>query len=407
MLKSVDFAGENQMIRYVATAALAVASLAGLSGAKAADTVKIGFSIPKTGLFAPAGPSQLNAYLLWQDMVNAKGGLDIGGKGRKKIEFVQYDDKSDPAQAVRIYEKLITDDKVDLVMAPWGTQHHFAVAPVVERHKFPLVGNTAASVALRKVKPGYMWFTSSMMPDNVADAMIAMLQSRGAKKVAVLYNLLQFATENVQYLKPALKKAGIQVAFETRYPPDIKDMTGILTKVKSADPDAVLVFSYPSDSILYMNQAREAGISAKIQYVMVGPAIGFFRGMFKSNLNGIITMGSWSPKMQGGSGSQEFYEAYKSKFKGQEPDYLDSAEVFVSCQILQQAIAKVGLDREKIREAISTMTFKTIYGDVKFKGVHNVTIPAGFVQIQNGNIEIVWPPSVATAKMIDKGPWAK
>ena len=78
----------------------------------------------------------MNAYLLWQDLVNAKGGLDIGGKGRKKIEFVHYDDKSNPAQAAKIYEKLITNDKVDLVVAPWGTPHHFAVAPVVERHKF-------------------------------------------------------------------------------------------------------------------------------------------------------------------------------------------------------------------------------------------------------------------------------
>jgi branched-chain amino acid transport system substrate-binding protein len=122
------------MLKRLLAASLVVAGSFGLmQSSQAAETVKIGFSIPMTGLFAPAGPSQLNSYLLWQELVNAKGGLDIGGKERRKIEFVQYDDKSDPAQAVKIYEKLITDDKVDLVMAPWGTQHHFAIAPVVER----------------------------------------------------------------------------------------------------------------------------------------------------------------------------------------------------------------------------------------------------------------------------------
>jgi len=396
------------MFKRLLAASLVVAGTLGIyTTVQAADTIKIGFSIPKTGLFAPAGPSQLNAYLVWQDLVNAKGGLDIGGKGRRKVDFVHYDDKSDPAQAVKIYEKLITSDKVDLVMAPWGTQHHFAIAPVVERHKFPLIGNTAASVALRKVKPGYLWFTTPMMPDNLAKEMTAMLKSRGVKSVAIMYNLLQFASENVQFLKPALAKAGIKVKFEAKYPPDIKDMTGMLTKIKAENPDAVLVHSYPGDSILYMNQAREVGITAKTQYVMVGPAIGFFRGMFKSNLDGIITMGSWTPTMKGTMGAGEFYAAYKKKFKGHEPDYLDSAEVFVSAQILEQAIAKVGLDREKIRGAINSMTFKTIYGDVKFKGVQNATIPAGFAQIQKGKIEIVWPKQRATSSVTDKGAWAK
>ena len=97
----------------------------------------------------------------------------------------------------------------------------------------------------------------------------------------------------------------------------------------------------------------------------------------------------------------------KKKYKGHEPDYLDSVEVYVSAQILEQAIAKAGLDREKIRKAIQTMTFKTIYGDVKFEGVQNISTPTGFTQIQKGNIEVVWPKQRATSPIADKGAWAK
>ena len=86
-----------------------------------------------------------------------------------------YDDQSKPDQAVRIYEKLITSDKVDLLIAPWGTPFHIAIAPVLEKHKFPVVGATAASVRLRELKPGYIWFTTSAIPDKLAAELTALL----------------------------------------------------------------------------------------------------------------------------------------------------------------------------------------------------------------------------------------
>ena len=102
-------------------AALAGAvALLGLGAANAAEPVKIGFSESKTGLFAQAATSQYQAYNLWREHVNAAGGLDVAGT-KRKVEFVSYDDQSNPSKAVQIYEKLITDDKVDLLLAPWGT----------------------------------------------------------------------------------------------------------------------------------------------------------------------------------------------------------------------------------------------------------------------------------------------
>src|SRR6218665_717088 len=89
--------------------------------------VRIGFCLSRTGIFAPAIHSQHNAYEFWKDEVNAKGGLELGGSGRRKIEFVSYDDQSIPSQAAKIYEKLITQDKVDLLLAPWGTPFHIAI----------------------------------------------------------------------------------------------------------------------------------------------------------------------------------------------------------------------------------------------------------------------------------------
>ncbi len=118
------------MLRRHLLAALAgTAALAGLAAPVLAnDPVRIGYTIARTGLFAAAAPSQEQAYTLWAEQVNAAGGLDVAGTLRP-VEFVSYDDESDPAKAAQLYERLITSDNVDLLMAPWGTPHRWSATP--------------------------------------------------------------------------------------------------------------------------------------------------------------------------------------------------------------------------------------------------------------------------------------
>jgi branched-chain amino acid transport system substrate-binding protein len=365
--------------------------------------LRLGFSMARTGMLANATPSQMNTYELWREQVNARGGMDVGGI-KRKVEFVVYDDQSKPEQAVRIYEKLITDDKVDLLLAPWGTPFHLSIAPVLEKYKFPLVGNTAASVALRQVKPGYIWFPTSAIPDRIGAEMAALLKSKGVKSVAVIANVLPFTKEIKNYLEPELKKAGIEIKLSTDYPPDIKDMTSLLTQVRSAKPDAVMALAYPGDSVLYAKQAKELGLNSPWQFVAIGPSDAFFpKAVGASSAEGVITIAHWTPKAEW-KGSQAFFDAYMKKFN-EEPDYLNSALAWMSLEILESAVAKSGLDKAKIREFISTQTFDTINGKVKFDGVQNVITPTAFVQTQNGKLQIVWPQSMATASLQAKKGW--
>jgi len=382
------------MMKTLVAAAAALALSAGFAAAES-KPVRIGFSIAKTGLFSKAAPSQMTAYELWRDQVNAKGGLDVAGT-KRKIVFVWYDDESKPAKSAQIYEKLITNDRVDLLLAPWGTPHHLSVAGVVEKHKFPMVGNTAASVALRKIKPGYIWFPTSSFPDRNAAELAKLAKAQGIKSVAVIANVLPFSQENRQFLLPALKSAGIAVKVDEKYPPNIKDMTPILTKIKSAKVDGVLALSYPDDSFLYMKQAREIGVKAKMEFLLVGPTIPVFAKAFGKRADGILTIGHWSPYQTSWPRAKAFFEAYVAKYKS-EPDYLDSALAYMSLEILEQAVAKAGLDKAKLRQAIATGTFETINGKVRFKGVENVATPTAFLQIQGGKMHIVWPKSIATA----------
>ena len=384
----------DKLKRSFLTAVALGAALCAGGGAFAQDVkpVRIGFSIAKTGIFANAAPSQLHSYDLWKDTVNASGGLDIGGKCKRPIEFVLYDDQSNPGQAARIYEKLITQDKVDLLLAPWGTPTHAAIAPVLERFKFPVVGNSAASVKLRDMKLNNMWFVTAAFPDRIAKEMVEMLKANNVKTVAVLTNVLPYSKELKNYLVPALLSNNFKVVVNSEYPPDIKDMTVQLSEVKQAKPDAILSLSYPNDSALYARQAKELGLDSKFQFLMVGPGMDFFPKLLGNSVNGIVTMGHWSPTLN--PASEQFNAAYTKMFK-ESPDYLDSAESYVSAQILQQAVAKTGLDKAALRTEIAGGTFDTLFGPIKFTGVENLSTKTGFLQLQNGHPQIVWPTSVA------------
>jgi branched-chain amino acid transport system substrate-binding protein len=381
---------------------LGVGALPGKS--RADDAVKIGFSVSRTGLFAAAATTQVNSYELWKDEVNAAGGIVVDGK-KRPVEFVTYDDQSNPAMAAQIYEKLITDDKVDLLFSPFGTPNHFAIVPIVERYKFPMVGSSAASMRLKNLKGGDIWFPTSAFPDAVAQSVVDLLKDKGYKTAAVLTVQLPFALELNRYLKPDLDAAGIKVVSSAAYPDDIKDMTPMLAAIKAAAPDAVIGLTFPADSMLYMRQAREIGITAPFQMLTVGPTYDFFRTRFGADADGIVMMGQWSPH-QSWPKAKPFYDAYVAKFH-QRPEYFDSALAYMSAEITQEAVAKVGLDHDKLQQEISTDTFDTIDGPVAFKGVQNVTTPTMLMQLQGGEAQIVWPKAQATAAFAPKGAWSK
>lgn len=379
--------------------------LAMAAGSWAAEPVRIGMSMAKTGAFAAAGAGQLNAYQLWAEQVNAAGGLDVAGT-RRKVELVVYDDQSDPAKAAAIYEKLITSDKVDLLLSPWGSPAHFAVVGVLERYKFPMVGSSAASLQIRSLKARNIWFPTSAIPDALGAELARMMQAQGVKAVAINTVQLPFPQEIKRYLVPAVQAAGIKVVYNEEYAPGIKDMTASMVAIKRAAPDAVISLSYPEDSMLYMKQAREQDIRAPFQFVAVGPSIAFFSKMFGGNLDNIVTLGHWSPDQKAWPKAKPFFDAYQAKY-GEAPDYLDVALAWVSAEILQQAVAKAGLDKDKLRAAIATGTFDTIDGPVAFDGVQNRLTPAMFLQFQQGKGQIVYPPSQQTAPFVAKSGWQK
>jgi branched-chain amino acid transport system substrate-binding protein len=372
------------------------------------EKIRIGFSMSLTGVYAFNAEGEINAYTLWSEQINKRGGIFVKDLNKKlPVEFIYYDDKSQPDVAVRVYEKLITQDKVDLILTPSGTTIHFAVAPLCERYKIPFVGTTASSAKLKEIKTSYVWFITPSFPDRQMKALVDMLQTLKdqVKTVAIIHLQELSPTERLQYLEPYLKEAGIPVVLNKDYPLRAKDLIPLLAEVKAKNPDAVIALSYPTDSFLITTQAQEVSLNPKLFVELIGPAVSGFYEKFGPSTDGLLTQGHWSPKGNW-PGAKEFYENYLARWK-KKPDYLNSVLAYMGCQILEQAIEKAGsLDREKIRDVIASQDFSTINGPVKFTGIENLKTPAMWLQWQKGDLEIVWPPEVATAKLLfPKPPW--
>lgn len=378
-----------------------------LSSVQAAGRpVRIGYAIAETGLNAiGAGITQIPNYLLWRNQVNAKGGLRVAGQGRRPVDFVKYDTRSDLETAVRLYERLITVDKVDLLLPPWGTATNFAVAPVTNKAGYPLIAPTAASLKLESLNLPYFYAVLAQ-PDAMMSALVAFLQAANppVKKVAVAHVADLFGVEQYQSLMPILKKRGIEVTEDKSYPLGVQDLSDVLKTAQAGKPDAFLILSYPPDTILSVQQAIGIGFNPRVYYASVGTAFPAFRDNFKANAEGVVGMGAWNPKVQY-PGARAYFDAHVKQMKA-EPDRWASAFAYATLQILEEAVGKVGLDRARIKAYLDSTRFSTVAGPMKFeRGINRLT-PGMVGQWQKGEFEIVWPRERATAAaVVPKPAW--
>jgi branched-chain amino acid transport system substrate-binding protein len=376
--------------------------------ARAQGPIRIGFTLSATGPYAVgAGITQRPNYDLWLDQVNARGGLTVAGGGKRPIQFVDHDDRSEIETIVRLYEKMIADDKVDLVLPPWGTAANFAVAPIANKHGYPMIGPTVGSLKLKDLNLPY-FYAILAQPDammlSLANFLKDAKRTQKLNKVAVIYVNDLFGIEHHGALMPLLKEGDFDVVEVKSYPLGVKDLSDVLKGIKAKNAEILIGLSYPPDTILATTQAKAVDFNPAIFYTAVGTAFPFFRDRFKGGAEGVMGVGAWNPKVKY-PGAKEYFDAHVARMK-KEPDRWASASAWATLQILEESIARVGLDRARIKAHIDATEFSTVIGPVKFaKGV-NVATPGMVGQWQKNEFEVVWPPERSTAKaVVPKPKW--
>ena len=359
--------------------------------ATAQGPIKIGASLSLTGTYAQPGRFQHEGYQLCQKDLNAKGGV-LG----RQVEIVVYDDQSNPSTGVRLYEKLITEDKVDGVMGPYSSAISEAVANVTEKYNKVNVSPLAATTSIFKKGRKYMFMVIS--PAEVyLEGLVDIAAKRGLKSIAIINEDTLFPKTSAQGTAELAKKAGMQVVFQEAYPKGNQDFSALLTKLKAVNADVLAAATYFDDAVALARQMRELGVNPKMLGVTVGGDIPKFQELLKGTAEYIYGSSQWEATLPY-PGAKDFNEAYIKQFK-QEPSY-HSAAGYAGCMLYAEGVKKAGsLEPDRVREALLALKTRTMFGDYQvdkdgFQTAHKMVL----LQWQDGKRVVVWPDDLASGK---------
>jgi branched-chain amino acid transport system substrate-binding protein len=345
----------------------------GAAVAQSHAPIKIGYAISQTGGLAGGGNSALLGQKIWEETVNAKGGL-LG----RPVKLVYYDDQSSPPAVPGLYEKLLDVDKVDLVIGGFGTNMLAPAMPVViQKHKM-FVGLFGVAVNAEFRYPKYF----SMIPvgPEPKSAMskgffeTAAAQKPRPETAAIVAADAEFPINASEGARNNAKEFGLKIVYDKRYPPTTTDFAPIVRAIQSPNPDVVAIFSYPPDSVGFVRAVNEVGYKPKmIGGGMVGLQVTAIKTQLGPLLNGFVNYEFWLPiEKMNYPGVAEFLGQYQARAPGAGVDplgYYVAPWAYAQLQVLEQAIAATtSLDDDALADYIRASGFKTVVGDVKFGG---------------------------------------
>ena len=348
--------------------ATAAAALAFALPASAQDKVKIGYAISKTGPNAGgASITQIPNYEMWVKDVMAKGGLKVGDK-RLPIEVIEYDDRSNSEEAVRAVERLVTQDKVDLLFPPWGTGLNLAVGPVFNKYGYPQLAFSAVTdraPELAKRWPNSFWLlgTSKQYVDALTGFLKKMRdEGKIGPNIAMISIADGFGIDLSQAARKGFTDAGFKLAYDKSYPIGTQDLSPLIGEAQRSGADTFVAFSYPPDTMALTDQSKVASYAPKVMFLGVGVGFPMYAQRFGANVEGIMSLGGWS---KDNASTAAYAKKHEEMFK-RGPDRWGSQIGYASLQMLEQAIERVGkIDRAAIIKELQTGTFDTVLGKVK------------------------------------------
>ncbi len=342
--------------------------------ANAADTIKIGAAAPKTGPLA--GGSTVTHWpniRLWVEQVNRRGGLNLKS-GQAKLELVEYDDQTNPGENIKAMQRMVNQDKVDFIVAPYGTGFNLATAPIFAKYGYPQIAVSAITDQVPELTKRYsnLFFTlgtTTAFAQAVADILVKLRdEGKIGNKVAMVNVADAFGIELAASARPIFEKAGLDIVYDKSYPLGTQDLSPVVKGAKASKPDAFVAWSYPPDTFGLTQQAIIQDLNVKAFYTAVATCFPAYGGKFGSKVNGNLGAGGIDPDTLE---MQAYMKAHK-EITGKDADGWASATTYASLQILEQAIEGVGAaDRAAVIDYMKNHTFKTVMGDVTFKNQHN------------------------------------
>jgi len=372
----------------------------------------IGATVPKTGPFSPvAGPFE-KLYQAWQDLMNERGGLYVKEYGmRLPVKVIIYDDESRGETAARLYERLITEDKADVLLGPYSTPVTLPVLEVVSRYETPIVTTQAGAPPLytRGLKNV---FSAIDLISTWSFSYFEMIKAEGkAKTIAFVVQDEAYANGLMAGAKPKAQEVGLTIVAEEKFPVGTTDFTAIILKLKALDPDIVFVAGLNPGAAAFVKQALEQGLRPREYHVpqLTRP---FIETIGLDNVNYFTGEWFWTEDLtyDGYFGREVWLEAMKRAGLTNEL-YPWASVTWQALEVVAAAIEKAeSLKPRDLIAALESLHIMTISGPTRpgrdFGNFTNVgNIRAFPVQIIDGKFKVIWPPEIRSAEHVYPTPW--
>ena len=398
-------------MRLIAAIAASVSLLAACGGstssgssAKSGDPIIFGSALSVTGQQAKEGALTKQGYDLWLDWVNQRGGIEVKGV-KHPVQILYQDDQSKPDQSAILVQKLITEQKAQYILGPYGSAASATDAVVAEKNGIPMVeANGAAQSIFSK---GYKFTFAVLSPANkYLTGVIDMAATLNPKPttLAMLSADDNFSLEVAKAVVEYAPTKGINVVFNQKYPNGSTDLSGVLSQAKAKSPDILMNSGHLAEAIAINKSAKDLKLNAKIAAYSVGPSTPDFIQALGKDANYVYGGSQWTAQVKYSPtfylSVKDYVAAYQKKFGvTDDPDY-HVAESTAACLAFQKALENAGsLDPAKVRDALAALDVTTFAGVIKFdsRGV-NIYKPMVVEQIQNGKHFTVFPADIANGK---------
>lgn len=391
--------------RHLLTAGAALAAATGQAWAEparaAGNPVRIGVALSQTGDLANAAGHYFDGLKLWRDQVNAAGGL-LG----RPVEFVTYDDRSDPATAARLFERLITSDNVDLLMSSLGSATAATGSAVAERHKriFFNAGGAAEKIQQR----GFHYVFQTAAPSHAYQQQLGpMAKHYGFKTFVCISRDFPAARDAGQDLHTIVEGLGGRLLLESYFPQGTVDYSSYIAQARQLNPDVWFSTAYPNETIEMVRQLRAVNYLPRV-FVCNGVVQDDFIQAVGKDGEQAVGISAYEPIVPT-PGNAAFVAAFHAAYNA-DPGYY-SAFGYVGGTVVEAAVKQAGsLDQEALRTVLTTLKLPTVMGrhEVDPKTGAQLGVAGLLVQVLGGKREVIWPETLRTAQpIIPEQPWSK
>ena len=339
----------------------------------------------KTGPLAPgAAATFFPPWRLWAHQVNQAGGLKLKD-GQRKVQLIEYDDHTQPPEAIKAIERLAAVDKADWIVGLYATGFNVAAVPTFARLGYPQLAVacvTDLGAALVKKNPRLFFAngTTTQYSSAVVDV-LKKLRDGGqmGKKIAMVNVADEYGIESANISRKLFPAAGFELVYDKSYPLGTQDYAPVIKAARASNPDAFIAYSYPPDTFGLTDQAKIENFNVKAYYNGIGCAFAGFAGKYGASAENIIGFGG----VPDNDKTRAFLKLHK-EVTGVDSDYNACFYLYANGEVLTQAFEGAGtVDKDAITAYLKSHTFKTVIGEIDLRSqLQNIAYTVG--QWQNG-----------------------